>query len=115
MAKAQRKRLYYDKALKEVIYIAQLLAKAHNIEVGGVKLKGEAVRPEIEWFDGIPQDIVEQVDVETKRLDAGLTSTKDAIMRIDGVDEKVAEQKVVEIQAENKIDLPEPSVTPDEE
>ncbi|MBC8552221.1 MAG: phage portal protein, partial [Candidatus Brocadiales bacterium] len=29
MAKAQRKRLYYDKGLKEVLYIAQLLAKAH--------------------------------------------------------------------------------------
>ena len=114
MAKAQRKRLYYDKALKEVIYIAQLLAKAHNIEVGGVKIKGDAVRPEIEWFDGIPQDIVEQVEVETKRIDAGLSSTKDSIMRIDGVDEKVAEQKVIDIEAENKIDLPETSVIPDE-
>jgi len=114
MAKAQRKRLYYDEGLKEVVYIAQLLAKAHNIEVGGIKLQKEAVRPEIEWFDGIPVDIVEQVDVETKRIDAGLTSTKDALMRIDGVDEEVAEQKIVDIQAETQIDLPEPSVKPDE-
>lgn len=113
MAKAQRKRLYYDKALKEVIYIAQLLAKAHGIDVGGVKLSKEPVRPEIEWFDGIPVDQVEQVEVEVKRIDAGLTSTKDALMRIDGVDEEVADQKLNDIQEENKLETPEVKVTPD--
>lgn len=112
IAKAQRKRLYYDVALKEVIYIAQLLAKAHNLEVGGVKLKGEAVYPEIEWEDGLPVDIVEQVDVETKRIDAGLTSTKDAIMRIDNVDEEVAEQKLKDIDEESKIETPDVNPVP---
>jgi hypothetical protein len=114
MAKAQRKRLYYDRGLKEVLYVAQLLAKAHNIEVGGFKLKGEAVYPEIEWFDGLPVDQVEQVDVESKRIDAGLTTTKDAIMRIDGVDEEIAEIKVQEIKSEDQIELPNTDVTPNE-
>lgn len=114
MAKTQRKRLYYDRGLKEVLYIAQLLAKAHNIEVRGIKLKGEPVYPEIEWFDGLPVDAVEQVDLETKRVDAGLTTTKDALMRIDGIDEKTAEIKVQEIKSESTIDLPSPRITPDE-
>lgn len=113
IAKASRKKLYYDYALKETIYIAQLLAKANNVEVGGIKLKGEPVVPEIQWFDGLPIDNSEQVETEIKRIDAGLSTTKDSIMRIDGVDEEEAEKTVTAIKDENTITLPVTKTTPD--
>jgi hypothetical protein len=44
IAKAQRKQLYYREALIEVIYKAQKLAKAWDIEIDGKKLQGEPVK-----------------------------------------------------------------------
>lgn len=112
IAKASRKKLYYDHALKEVLYIAQLLAKTHpDVLVGGLKLKAEPVIPDITWSDGLPIDNSEQVDTEVKRIDAGLTTKKDAIIRIDGVDEETAEGMVEEIDQEGKITLPESHAT----
>jgi hypothetical protein len=114
IAKAARKKLYYDRALKEVLYISQLLAKKHNIKVGGIKLNGEPVVPDIGWMDGLPIDNSEQIDDEVKRVDAGLSSAKEAIMRIDGIDEDTAIKKAKEIKDENKVDLPagKPSLNP---
>ncbi len=106
IAKVSRKKLYYDAAIKEVIYKAQLLAKAHSLKVGGAALKGEPVHPEIEWQDGLPIDISEQLENEQKSLDAGLTTKKAAIMRIYQVDEKSAE----EILEERKDDNPIPEI-----
>jgi len=112
IAKAARKKLYYDRAIKEVLYTAQLLAKAWNIEVGGVKLKGNPVVPEIEWQDGLPIDNTDQVELEIKRIDAGITSKKDAIIRIDGIDEVAAETKLKEIKGEDAVTLPKATITP---
>jgi len=107
IAKTQRKKLYFNYAIKDLIYRAQLLAKAWgDVTVDGLKLKSEPVMPEIEWADGLPIDEKEQIDTETARIDAGLTSKVDAIMRIDGVDEATAKKKAKEIEAENKIEMP---------
>ena len=106
IAKAARKKLYYDRAIKEAVYVAQLVAKAWNLEVNGLKLKGEPVIPDIEWNDGLPIDDAEAIDDEVKRIDAGLSSTKDSLMRLDGLDEKAAEAKAKEISDEKKINMP---------
>lgn len=106
IAKAARKKLYYDRAIKEAVYVAQLVAKAWNLDVNGVKLKGEPVIPDIEWNDGLPIDDAEAIDDEVKRIDAGLSSTKDSLMRLDGLDEKAAEAKAKEISDEKKINMP---------
>lgn len=106
IAKAARKKLYYDRAIKETLYVAQLVAKAWNLEVGGKKLTKEPVIPELEWNDGLPIDDSEQIDDEVKRIDAGLSSVKDSLMRIDGLDEKQAEAKAKEISDEKKINMP---------
>lgn len=107
IAKASRKRLYYDYAIKEVLYIAQLVAKEWNLEVGGLKLKGEPVYPDIQWQDGLPIDNGEQIEIETKAIDAGLTSKKDAIMRIYGVDDETAEEQLEQIEEEQpKVEIP---------
>lgn len=109
LAKVQRKRLYFNYALKDLIYRAQLLAKAWGISINGRTLKGEAVAPEIEWNDGLPDDERELIENEQMKLDAGLTTSVDAIARVSGVDKSVAEEMAVEIKKEKSIDLPAPN------
>jgi hypothetical protein len=109
IAKVTRKKTYYDVALKELLYTAQVVAKEWGLEVGGRKLKGEPVYPEIKWQDGIPQDDIEATEVEVKRKDAGLTTTKDSLVRLDGLDEDNAEAKAKEIEEEGKVELPKPN------
>jgi len=106
IAKAARKKLYYDHALKEVLYTAMLMAKTWKLKVGGLELEGQPYVPDIEWQDGIPIDNSEQVDVEAKRLDSGTTTIVDSIMRLDSIDEDQARLKVIEIKDENAIILP---------
>lgn len=107
IAKVARKKLYYDRAIKQVLYIAQLLAKQWGLEAEpGVSLKSEPVVPEIQWADGLPIDISEQIETETAAIDAGITTKKDAIMRVYSVDEQAAEDKVKEIADETKITMP---------
>lgn len=106
MAKAQRKQLYYREGLIELYYVAQLIAKEWGVSVEDTELTGKPVKPEIEWSDGLPADMIEQVEIETKRIDAGLTTKKDAIMRLDDVEEDIAEQKVKEIDKESALELP---------
>lgn len=105
LAKAQRKQLYYREGLIEVIYTAQLLGKAWDIKFNGKGLTGDAIKPEIVWADGLPADQTEQVDIETKRIDAGLTTPTDAIMRLDDIDEDSAAKKAKEIADSGKQDL----------
>lgn len=112
IAKAARKKLYYDRGLKEVLYVAMLMAKKWNLKVGGAELQGEPYIPDIEWQDGIPIDNSEQVDVEAKRLDSGTTTVVDSIMRLDSIDEDEAEAKAKQIKEENKIVLPNNAPAP---
>lgn len=105
LAKVQRKQLYYGEALKEVIFTAQKLAKAWGIKVNGRTLQGEPKIPEIEWRDGLPADMMEMVDIEVKRLDAGLTTAEESIMRLDDVDEDTAKEKAGLIKKETESDL----------
>ncbi len=107
LAKAKRKKLYYDTQLKNVLFVAQKMAKVWNLEVGGQKLKGDPALVELEWNDGIPVDEKEEAEVETMKIDAGIQSKKEAIMRIDGIDEKAADKKLKDIEAEKpKIEVP---------
>lgn len=107
LAKTARKRLYYDMAIKELIYNAQVFAKANSLMVDGKLLKSEPVRPEIDWQDGLPIDNGELQTDLIAGIDAGIKSKKQAIIILDGVDEKTAEKTLDEIEAEKpKIELP---------
>lgn len=106
LAKVARKKLYYDLGLKELIYRAQLLAKAHNVKVGGLDAPANPSIPDIEWQDGLPMDMQEQVDIEQKRVDGGNTSVVDSIMRLDGVDEDTAKKKAEAIKKETEVEMP---------
>ena len=106
IAKVARKKLYYDRAIKDMLYIAQLMAKEHGLSVGGVKLKEEPVVPEIEWSDGLPIDNSEQIQTESIAIDAGITSKKASIMRVYKVDEVAAKKMLKEVKDETTIALP---------
>lgn len=107
LAKTQRKRLYYDQAIKDLIYNAQVFAKANNLTIDGKALQGEPTKVEIEWQDGLPIDDTElQADL-IAAIDAGIESKKGAIMQLDAIDEKAAEQKLAEIEKEQpKVEIP---------
>ncbi|MEC5150879.1 phage portal protein [Cryobacterium sp. GrIS_2_6] len=102
VAKIHRKQRYYDYALKEIIYLAELLAKVHNIPANGVHFEGDPEIPSIEWADPIPVDSYEQAQEEELRLSSGNQSLKDSIKNIDKVDDEQAVQKIQEIYAEKK-------------
>lgn len=102
VAKINRKKLYFDRGLKEVVYLAQLLAAEYNIESLGAKYAGDPELPSIEWQDPIPQDSYEQAQEEELRLASGNQTLKDSIINIDGLTEEQADEKIKEIQAEKK-------------
>lgn len=108
IAKVNRKKLYYDKQIKETLYVAQLLSKAHGAKVGGKVFNWELEMPELVWQDGLPNDEVELVDVESKKVDAGLSSQKDAVMKVHNIDEDNAQKKVDEINKEKQAKMPKP-------
>lgn len=106
IAKVARKKMYYDRAIKRVMLIAQKLAKAHGIEINGTKLKGEPTEIDIDWADGLPIDDKEQLENETLALAAGITSKKAAAMRVYNVDEQKAEELIKETTDENALAMP---------
>lgn len=107
IAKVARKKLYYYIGLRQVLYVAQLMAKAHNIKVGGLTLTKPAVKPDIKFADGLPIDDKELIETETMAIDSGITSKRDSMMRVYNIDEKTADERMKEIEAEKpKIELP---------
>ena len=85
LAKINRKRLYYDAALKAALLTAQILDVTHGS--GGY----EPAEPTIQWADGLPEDMVEMVEIESQRLTAGNTSMESSVRRLDGPDAVEAE------------------------
>ena len=106
LAKVNRKKLYYTRGIKEIFMIAQELAKKYQIEVGGVKLKGEPTEVMIDWADGLPIDISEQIETETKAIDVGITTKKAAAQRVYNINEEEAEALIKEKDDENKLAMP---------
>lgn len=99
IAKRNRKKLYYDKGVKDVIYTAELLAKEHKLEVMGVK-PGTPALPDIKWEDGVVNDEFERTQIATMKIEADIKSRKDAIMELEGVDEEEAKARIEEIDSE---------------
>ena len=107
IAKVNRKKLYYDRAIKEALYVSQLLAKQWNAKVGGKNFSWEPEMPELVWQDGLPVDESELIENESKAIDAGITSQKAAVMKVHGIDEDNAEQMIKEIDKEKEVQMPE--------
>lgn len=113
IAKVARKKMYYNIALRRVLYIAQTIGKAHGIEMGGKKIKGEPTYPTLTFADGLPADDKESLEVETMAIDAGMTSQREAIKRYYGVDDKEADRLIEEIKKEKAVAMPNMDITKD--
>ena len=105
IAKVSRKKLYYDPAIKEILYIAQVLAKKHDLSVDGLKITKDPVMPEIVWEDGLPTDETELLDNETKAIDMGIQTRVKALMKVANVNEETAKKLVKEAKEEGKSEL----------
>lgn len=106
VAKIKRKQLYFDHAIKEVIYLAQLLSLEHGLKAMDKAYTGAPELPSVEWKHPIPQDSYEQAQEEELRLASGNQSVVDSIMNIDDLTEDQAEEKWKRIQKEKKQSTP---------
>lgn len=99
ISKVNRKRQYYEKALKRVFLIAQMLEKT---------VKGDAVGYEvspvkIHFKDGLPNDEMEQATIYATRLAGQATiSQKTALMKLDGLTEEQAEIELQRMKDEQE-------------
>jgi Phage portal protein, SPP1 Gp6-like len=120
LAKINRKRQYYDKGLKRIFTIAQLLEHDRKTVVDY-----ELFQPTIKFKDGLPEDEMEKANIMALRTGGKATiSTKRAIMEIDGLTEEQAQKVLDEIEAEEESMMVDPTafqmedplaVEPDEE
>lgn len=113
IAKVQRKKMYYNTAIREAVLVAQQMGIAWGIEVDGIKPPAKAERPTLTFADGVPIDESEQIETEGKAIDAGIQSKKNAIMKVYGLDEAEAEEKAKEIKEDGAIEMPVANTTKD--
>ena len=102
LAKKHRKELYYDYGIKKIVKTAFDFSIANGLSVNGIKAKGKMETPQILWQDGIINDDTETVDIEIKKLDAGLTTKVDSIATIDSIEQDEAQTKLEQINKEEK-------------
>ncbi|MBC9785513.1 phage portal protein [Heliobacterium chlorum] len=99
LAKVNRKRQYYNKALKRVLLIAQLLE---------IACKGpqdyEVTVPKVKFKDGLPDDETEMANIMSIRTGGKATiSQKSALMWLDDLTEEQAEVELKRMQDEEAI------------
>ncbi|WP_163530867.1 phage portal protein [Halobacillus ihumii] len=91
LSKINRKRQFYNKGLKKMFMIAQMLEH----EKLGSKANYDIVEPTIHFKDGLPQDDAELANIMNVRTGGKPTiSQKTALMRIDGLTEEQAEAEL---------------------
>lgn len=111
IAKRNRKKMYYDEMIKEMIETSMELAVAWNVDIEGQKVSTPEA-PTIDWGDGIINDETEMTDNTVKRIDSGTISRADAISRLDGITPEEAKKKVKELDKEDAITVPNIGTTP---
>jgi hypothetical protein len=102
IAKRSRKKLYYDRAIKNLVYTAELLAKINGYKISDdIKVNlGEPQLPEIKWQDGIVNDEVERTDIVLRKVDGGLLDRRSGLIELDGVSEDEADEILKQVDKE---------------
>jgi hypothetical protein len=96
LAKVNRKKLYFDQGLKNILYAAQVLDVTHGSG------SYEPTIPRLEWKDGLPDDPLEQAEIEASRTSAGNTSLESSLRRLDGLDGEALTDEMERIKAERQ-------------
>lgn len=100
ISKVRRVRNHYDRALRDALWTCFLFDKQDG------NYKGEAVYPKINWKDGIPRNLAEEV--EMMQLRTGGKPTMDvhgAIKFLDEVDDVKADEIAVRIKEDEDVAL----------
>ncbi|RJX18515.1 MAG: phage portal protein [Ammonifex sp.] len=106
LAKINRKKLYFDQGLKNILYAAQVL----DVTFG--KSNYEPAIPRIVWADGLPVDQMEQAEIEASRLAAENTSLESSVRRLDGLEGKALQEEIDRIRkAAKERTPPAPNIT----
>lgn len=103
--------------LRLLLTLCRVKAKLHsyhtvlpNMVAFASRIEGKEVSADdiyFEFNDGLPNDLVEKVDIEVKRYNAGLQSLSDSIKNLDNLDAEELKNKVEEIRAdESRFALP---------
>lgn len=99
LAKINRKQLYFDQGLKNILYAAQVMDVEYG--VGGY----EPEVPRIKWADGLPNDPMEMAEVEATRRTAGLTSIEAAVQRLDGLEGEELKKEIDRIKKDQETEM----------
>lgn len=91
LAKVNRKQLYFDQALRNILYVAQVLDVTHG------RGSYSPTEPHLQWADGIPNDPKESAEIESLRMSASLTSRESAIRRLDGLEGHLLQEELDKI------------------
>jgi hypothetical protein len=100
LAKVNRKKMYADPAIKDVLETAMMM----DVEWAGQNYEVE--RPSITWSDGLPNDPKEDAEVVGQRVKDGTMSKLKGIMVLDNCDEETAKKELKRIQEEQDAALP---------
>ncbi|WP_052410270.1 phage portal protein [Paenibacillus durus] len=99
LSKIARKRQYFDKALTDALFIAQLLEHAQS----RTKPEYTPTKPHIIFADGLPTDEREQAEIAQIRTGGKPTlAVNDAIKRLDGVTDAQAAEIITRIDADEE-------------
>lgn len=104
--KRNRKRQYYDQAIKDMMQTAAELSLALGVKVGDQLAPEDNERPKLKWPDGVVNDEVEQVEQVGQRIEQGTMSQADGIAFLDGMTKEEAEAKAEEIRKEGEPNIP---------
>lgn len=97
LAKVNRKKQYYSKGIKQVLFIAQKLEEALGIA------DYEITIPVLHFNDGLPKDELEQANIMAIRSGGAKTiSQKSAIMSLNNMTEEQAEAEIERIKDEEE-------------
>lgn len=97
LAKVNRKKQYYAKGLKQVLFIAQKLEEALDINDYAITV------PVLHFQDGLPKDDMEQATIMNMRTGGAKTlSQKSAIMQLNNFTEEQAEAELERIKEEEE-------------
>ncbi|MDR7001572.1 portal protein [Neobacillus niacini] len=97
ISKIKRIRTHYDKALRDALWICQLLDIAHG------DYDFEPVYPTINWSDGIPKNLKEEAEIMAIRTGNKPTiDVQSAIKRQDAVDDEKAREIIDRIDADEQ-------------
>ncbi|MBA4542005.1 phage portal protein [Thermoactinomyces daqus] len=102
LAKINRKRQYYEKGLKQVLFIAQLLEQARR-KATRKPVDFTPTIPRIHFKDGLPRDDMELAQIASIRTGGKPTwSQKTAIMVLDDKTDAQAQQELDAIQQDEQ-------------